>query len=188
MADDGMHRRARALESEFFQRKNQQLLDKLRATFEQQMTREKLEATTGITDPQVLERLIGLQVRGETMAAFALYPLVEVGWADGSLAAAEREAILSAAADEGIRPGTPGYQLLEAAMADGPTDARRKVWYAYARDLSARLDADERRRVRDELLRRARKVAEASGGILGIAKVSAKERKVLDAIAEAFEG
>src|SRR5262249_25535396 len=76
----------------------------------------------------------------------------------------------------------------EAAMADGPTDARRKVWHAYARDLASRLDAEERRRVRDELLRRARKVAEASGGVLGIAKVSAKEEKVLDALAEAFGG
>jgi len=188
MSEDAMRRRERALEAEFFQKKNQQLLDKLRATFEQKVTREKLEAATGITDPMVLERLVALQVRGETMAAFALYPLVEVAWADGSLAQAERDAILGAAADEGIHPGSPGYETLEAAMTDGPTDARRKVWFAYARDLSRRLDADERRKVRDELLRRARKVAEASGGILGIAKISAKERKVLDAIAEAFEG
>jgi hypothetical protein len=188
MSEDAMRRRERAFEAEFFQKKNQQLLDKLRAVFEQKVTREKLEAATGITDPQVLERLIALQVRGETMAAFALYPLVEVAWADGSLAQSERDAILGAAAAEGILPGSPGYETLEAAMTDGPTDARRKVWFAYARALAARLDADERRRVRDELLRRARKVAEASGGILGIAKVSAKERKVLDAIAEAFEG
>ena len=188
MSEDGLHRRQKALEEEFFQRKNQQLRDKLRATFEQQVTREKLQAATGITDPQVLERLIALQVRGETMTAFALYPLVEVAWADGSLAQAERDAILAAAAAEGIQPGSPGYETLEAAMTDGPTEARRKVWFAYAKDLSARLDASERVRVRDELLRRARRVAEASGGVLGIAKISAKEKQVLDAIAEAFEG
>ena len=187
MSEDALHRRERALEAEFFQRKNQQLLDKLRATFEQKVTREKLQAATGITDPHVLERLIALQVRGETMSAFALYPLVEVAWADGSLDRAERDAILAAAAGEGILPGSPGYETLEAAMADGPTDARRKVWFAYAKGLAGRLDAEERRQVRDELLRRARKVAEASGGILGIARVSAKEKKVLDAIAEAFE-
>ena len=73
-------------------------------------------------------------------------------------------------------------------MSDGPTEARRKVWFAYAKDLAARLDAGERTKVRDELLRRARKVAEASGGVLGIAKIAAKEKKVLGAIAEAFEG
>jgi hypothetical protein len=187
MSDDALHRRERALEEEFFQRKNQQLLDKLRATFDQEVTREKLQAATGITDPKVLERLIALQVRGETMAAFALYPLVEVAWADGKLDRAERDAILAAAAGEGIHAGSPAYQTLEAAMADGPTDARRKVWFAYARDLASRLDATERQQVRDELLRRARKVAEASGGILGIARISKKEKRVLDSIAEAFD-
>jgi hypothetical protein len=187
MSDDALHRRERALEEEFFQRKNQQLLDKLRATFDQEVTREKLQAATGITDPKVLERLIALQVRGETMAAFALYPLVEIAWADGKLDRAERDAILAAAAAEGIHAGSAAYELIEAAMADGPTDARRKVWFAYARDLASRLDATERQQVRDELLRRARKVAEASGGILGIAKISKKEKRVLDSIAEAFD-
>jgi hypothetical protein len=186
MGDDLFHRRERALEEEFFQRKNQQLLDKLRATFDQEVTREKLQAATGITDPKVLERLLALQVRGETMAAFALYPLVEVAWADGSVDRAERDAILAAAAAEGIHAGSAAFEMLEAAVTEGPTEVRRKVWFAYARDLSARLDATERLQVRDELLRRARKVAEASGGILGIARVSAKEQRVLDAIAEAF--
>jgi hypothetical protein len=180
MGDDLFHGRERALEEEFFQRKNQQLLDKLRATFDQDVTREKLQAATGITDPKVLERLLALQVRGETMAAFALYPLVEVAWADGNVDRAE-------AAAEGIHAGSAAFEMLEAAVTEGPTEARRKVWFAYARDLSARLDATERLQVRDELLRRARKVAEASGGILGIARVSAKEQRILDAIAEAFE-
>ena len=188
MSEDAFRRREKAFEEEFFQRKNQQLLDKLRATFERNLTREQLQAATGITDPKVLERLIALQVRGETMAAFALYPLVEVAWADGKLDRAEREAILAAAAAEGIQPGSAGYEMLEAVMADGPTEARRTVWFAYARDLCSRLDAAERGQVRDELLRRARKVALASGGILGIAKVSAKEKRILDAIAEAFAG
>ena len=185
--DDALHRRERALEEEFFQRKNQQLLDKLRATFEQKVTGEKLQAATGITDPKVLERLVALQVRGETMAAFALYPLVEIAWADGKLDRAERDAILEAAAGEGILRGSPSYQALEAAMTEGPTENRRKVWLAYARDLSSRLDPEERRDVRDELLRRARRVALASGGVLGIARVSAKEKQVLDAITGAFE-
>lgn len=188
MAEDALHRRERALEAEFFERKNQQLVEKLRATFARQLTREQIQAATGITNPQVLDRLIALQLRGETMAAFALYPLVEVAWADGRLDRAEREAILAAAVGEGIQPGSPGYLALEAAMADGPTEARRKAWFAYAKDLASRLDPSERQQVRDELLRRARKVAEASGGILGIAKISAKEKQVLDAIAEAFEG
>ena len=186
MSSDALHKRERALEEEFFAKKNHQLRDKLKATFDQEVTREKLKAATGITDPTVLERLIALQVRGETMAAFWLYPLVEVAWADGKLDRKERDAILEAAVAGGIERGSPGYEALEAAMADGPTEARRKVWFAYAKDLAARLDAGERRRVREELVARARKVAEASGGLFGIGKVSAAEQQILDAIANAF--
>src|SRR3990170_2851980 len=47
---DALHKRERALEEEFFARKDQQLRDKLKATFEQEVTREKLKAATGITD------------------------------------------------------------------------------------------------------------------------------------------
>jgi hypothetical protein len=183
---DALHKREKALEEEFFAKKNRQLLDKLKATFDQQVTREKLQAATGITDPQVLERLIALQVRGETMTAFWLYPLVEVAWADGKLDRRERDAILEAAVGAGIERGSPGYEALEAAMADGPTEARRRVWFAYAKDLASRLDANERRRVREDLVARARKVAEASGGLLGVGKVSAAEQRILDAVAGAF--
>jgi hypothetical protein len=150
------------------------------------VTREKLEAATGIKDPQILERLMELEVRGETMAAFALYPLVEVAWADGKLDRAERDAILAAAVRDGIEAGSPSYEMLESLMADGPTEARRKVWFAYAKDLVGRLDPAERRTVREALLERARAVAEASGGLLGLGRVSAKEQRILDAIAEAF--
>jgi hypothetical protein len=183
---DALHKRERALEEEFFAKRNQQLLDKLKATFDQEITREKLKAATGITDPKILERLIALQVRGETMTAFWLYPLVEVAWADGKLDRKERDAILEAAVAAGIERGSAGYEALEAAMADGPTEARRKVWFAYAKDLASRLDAGERRRVREDLVARARAVAEASGGLFGLARVSAAEQRILDAIAEPF--
>ncbi len=186
MSNDGLHKRQKALEEEFFARKNQQLRDKLKATFDQEVTRDLLKAATGLSDPQILDRLVALQVRGETMAAFWLYPLVEVAWADGKLDRDERDAILTAAVAAGIEKGSAGYELLEATIADGPTEARRDVWFAYARDLAARLDPKERRAVREDLVRRARVVAEASGGVLGMRKVSANEQRVLDRIAEAF--
>ncbi len=186
MSSDALHKREKALEEEFFARKDQQLRDKLKATFEQEVTREKLKAATGLTDPQILDRLVALQVRGETMAAFWLYPLVEVAWADGKVDRREHEAIVAAAVAGGIEQGSPGFEALEAALADGPTEARREVWFAYARDLAARLDAKERRAVREDLVQRARVVAEASGGLLSVRKISSNEQRVLDRIAEAF--
>jgi hypothetical protein len=186
MSDDGLIRRGKALEEEFFRKEHDKLMKKLKATFEQEVTAEKLRAATGITDPKILERLIALQVRHETMAAFWLYPLVEIAWADGRLDEKERVKILDAAITGGIERGSPGWELLETAMREGPTEERRKVWRAYARDLAHRLDADERRTTRNDLIRRARLVAEASGGILGVGKITANEQQILDVIAECF--
>ncbi len=186
MSSDALHKREKALEEEFFARKDQQLREKLKATFEQEVTREKLKAETGLTDPQILDRLVALQVRGETIAAFGLYPLVEVAWADGKLDRRERDAVLEAAVTAGIARDSAGFEALEAALADGPTEAKRAVWFAYARDLAGRLDSGERRKVREDLLSRARAVAEASGGVLGVLKISSAEQRVLDRIAEAF--
>ena len=186
MAIWGMKRRGKALEEEFFAERNRQLLDKLKATFERNSTRESLSAATGITDTALLDRLLALELSGETVAAFALYPLVEVAWADGKLDRAERDALLAAAANAGVARGGPAYEMLENRMADGPIEAARQAWKAYAQDLAARLDPAERRLVREDLLRRARAVAEASGGVLGFGKISAKEQQVLDAISAAF--
>ena len=186
MSNDALHKRERALEEEFFARKNQQLADKLKATFEREEAGRSIREATGVTDPQLLERLVALEMRGETMAAFWLYPLIEVAWADGKLERRERDAILEAAVASGLERGSAGYEALEAGMSDGPTEAKRSVWRAYAQDLVARLDPDERRAVRDDILRRAEVVARASGGVLGMRAISAKEQRVLDAIAEAF--
>jgi hypothetical protein len=183
---DGLVRRGKALEEEFFRRESDRLMQKLKATFEQEVTAEKLKAATGLTDPALLARLIALQVRGETVAAFWLYPLVEIAWADGRLDEKERRRILDAAITAGIERDSAGWELLETAMRQGPTEERRKVWRAYARDLAARLDSDERRLTRNDLIKRARLVAEASGGILGMGKVTANEQQVLDVIAECF--
>jgi hypothetical protein len=68
-----------------------------------------------------------------------------------------------------------------------PREEARKAWFAWAEQLNARLSIEERRRVRNELLTRARQVAEASGGILGLGRrISANEQKVLDKIRSAF--
>jgi len=186
MSGDAFKQRGKALEDEFFQRESDKLLRKLKETFEQEVTAEKLKAATGITNPELLERLIGLQVRGETMAAFWLTPLIEVAWADGKVDSRERSLILEAAHSSGIDKSSPAHELLESSLQSPPNQDRRKVWRAYARDLANRLDAGERRITREDLLKRTRAVAQASGGLLGVGKISANEQKVLDAIAECF--
>ena len=76
---------------------------------------------------------------------------------------------------------------LEGFLKTKPSEQARKAWYAWAAELNTTLDAAERRKVREGLVSRARAVAEASGGILGLGnKVSPNEQLVLDGVARAF--
>jgi uncharacterized tellurite resistance protein B-like protein len=187
MSSDAFAKRRQAFESVFFAQQDRALLEKVRAMLEKEHPREALRAWTGIQDEKVLDALVALHVNHDTLAAFALYPLVEVAWADGSVSPDERKAFFDAAAQLGIREGSAGHEALREFLQDTPREEARKAWFAWAADLSRQLDAHERVRVRDAILTRARAVAEASGGFLGLgSRVSASEQRVLDRIAEAF--
>jgi len=187
MSGDAFDKRRQALEEEFFKKHNQKLVDKLRGELDKKHTREELAELTGIRDPGVLDTLMSLNVDKTTFAAFGLYPLVEVAWADGKVDDKEREAFIRAAAEHGITPGSIAHTALQSFLAQTPREEARKAWYAWAAELNPKLDAAERKKVREGLLKRARAIAEASGGFLGLgSKISANEQKVLDAIAKAF--
>jgi hypothetical protein len=187
MPIDIFEERRKGLEEEFFAKRNEALRQKLKAQFDRQATRESLSKASGITDEAVLDVLMALQVSHETLAAFALFPLVEVAWADHSVDDREREALLAAAKQQNIEPASPAYEVLDRWLRQPPGPEGRKAWFMYAAELNRKLTADERKTVRDELLHRTRAVAEASGGLLGLGnRVSAKEEAVLRALADAF--
>ena len=64
-----LHERERALEEEFFAHGNRRLLEKLRATFDQEVTREKLRAATGLAEPKLAKPARGSDFR-EGVASF----------------------------------------------------------------------------------------------------------------------
>src|SRR5687767_4932023 len=86
--------RGRSLEDEFFRREDARLKEKLRQTAQREGAREALARAAGIKNPAIVERLLALDVRPETVTALSLVPLVEVAWADGSLDDNERRVIL----------------------------------------------------------------------------------------------
>ena len=75
--------RGRSLEDEFFHREDARLKAKLREAAEREGAREALARASGIKNPQIIDRLISLDVRPETVTALSLVPLVEVARADG---------------------------------------------------------------------------------------------------------
>lgn len=179
---------ARALEESFFLEQDRVLLERLRALRQQSATREALSAASGITDDAVLDRLVQLGVKPETVAALAAVPLAEVAWADGRVEEAERAAVLAHADAQGIRAGSVERELLERWLTHRPAPQLLEAWRAYVAGLCARLDPEARTRLREQLLRSTRATAEAAGGFLGLGRISGAERRVLDALAASFGG
>jgi hypothetical protein len=187
MSEEFLGDRRKALEEEFFAKHNQQLLRQLRETTAAKAKHEALAAASGITDAAVLAQLAVVGLSSETVAALSLVPLVEVAWADGSLDDKERGALLAAAEHAGLSKDSASYQLLEEWSRQRPSPRLLAAWKAYVTALARMLDVQATQALKQDLLGRAREVAEAAGGFLGLGKrISSAEQAVLTELEQAF--
>jgi hypothetical protein len=185
---EGLRERGKALEDEFFRREDKRLIGRLQELKAAEANREALAKASGITKPEVLDTLLKLGIRAETLAALSLVPLVEVAWADGTLDARERQAVIEHAAHAGITSGSTASALLEAWLERRPDRALLDAWTQLARAIGEQVGADEGARLKAEIVDRARAVARASGGVLGVGpKISAAEASMLRQLEGAFE-
>jgi hypothetical protein len=96
--------------------------------------------------------------------------------------------VLSGAEANGIVSGSPGYELLESWLAHRPDGRLLEVWGTFIVSLCAELGEIERESLKKQILGRARSVAEATGGFLGLGnKISVEEEVILAELAKAFE-
>jgi len=175
-----------ALEEAFFAREDAKLRQQLRDLDTTKRKREALAAASGITNEAVLDKFAALNISSETVVALALVPLIAIAWADGSIDDKERAAVLTKAEEEGVSRGDVSHQLFEGWLSERPAANLLAMWKDYVRALMETMSAEDRRFFKGRVLDRARGVAEAAGGVLGIGKVSASEQKVLDELASAF--
>lgn len=178
--------RKKALEEQFFAQQERELRERVRREAAEKERRQALAEASGIHDGAVLDRLAALDLDGGTVAALGLVPLVEVAWADGTLHERERTAVLRAAEEAGVSPGTAAHDLLESWLTHRPGPELLHAWTDYTQALAASLSEAEREGLRHELLDRARKVAEAAGGILGLGKVSDAEKAMIGELEKAL--
>jgi hypothetical protein len=179
--------REKALEDIFFEKENRKLLERMQAEQQRKEARAALAELTGIHDGELLDKLAALEIRPGSFAALALIPLVEVAWADGQIQDRERRAIFSAAEANGIARGSASFELLESWLTSRPDPRYLAAWGEYIVALCAELDERGRAALRREILDRARQIAAAAGGILGIGgRISQQEQRVLDELEKAF--
>jgi hypothetical protein len=184
--DEFLNERRRALEESFFHERNRQLLEKLRTQLTTQEKKKALAAASGISDESVLNHLIEAQISSETIAALGIVPLVVVAWADGALDEREKQAVLTACEGEGITSDSLSYELLQRWLSEEPDAMLFRAWKEFVAAASKKLSPVALAALKQDVLGRARKVAHASGGILGIGSISSDEQKTLRELELAF--
>ncbi|MEI6162577.1 MAG: hypothetical protein WCP77_22325 [Roseococcus sp.] len=187
MSDNVLATRRAGLEEAFFARHNEELRQKMLQADAEKFRREALSAATGIVDDAVLERLMHLQIGTGTLAALTLVPMVLVAWADGSISAEEKRAILGGAVQAGLVPGSPALELLEAWLHARPAPALFQAWKDYVAALTHQLSPEERMSLEASVLAQAHKVASATGSFLGLTSpISSSENELLRELAHSF--
>lgn len=185
--DEVLSQQGRLLEDEFFAKKDAILIEKLRELETMERTQKALSQVSGITNEAILKHLVELDIHPDLLATLALVPLVEVAWADGEVHDDERKAILTGSTSLGMGPSSVDYVLLEEWLKHKPPAKMLNAWIVYIRGLCEVLSPDERREIKTTFLTRARHVAEAAGGFLGLtSKVSSKEEAMLKQLESAF--
>ncbi len=183
MADgNSLQERGRSLEEEYFRRKNRELIEKRQLEERSEQARREMGAQVGLDDPEMLRELQKLGFTVDTVGLLPLVPVVQVAWADGSVAPAERESILALARTRGIADASPAHVQLKAWLADRPSP---DVFASATRLIRAILDAPGETKpiTADQLVAYSESIASASGGLFGVRSISAEERAILTSIA-----
>lgn len=180
---DGLTERGRAFEDEYFRNKDRELIEKIRQAAATDQVRQDLSSKTGLSDPDLLRELQDLGFAPDTVSLLPLVPVVQMAWAEGGVSTAERDLIVNLARSRGIEAGSAADQQLTAWLANRPSDA---VFGHAGRLIRAMLDsgATTAGLSAEDLVKHCENIAAASGGILGIGRVSAEERALLARIAQ----
>jgi len=175
-----LKKQAKDLEETFFAKENERLLRELQEKAKLDEKRKALQSVIKVKDAAFIEHLLDLGVGPESVLAVTLIPLAAVSWADGRLEEKERKAVLQAASERGINPGSANYTMLETWLKQKPSDKVMEAWKKYARGVWEQLTKEEQITMRLSVVGRAREVAEAAGGLLGVGSISPQEKALLE--------
>ncbi len=180
--DNPLGDRGRAFEEDYFRKRDRELIEKMRKASAAEDARREMGSRTGLQDPAMLQELQALGFTPDTVALLPLVPLVQIAWAEGGVSDTERKQIVQLARARGIDEGSAADRQLAAWLSSRPAP---DVFTHASRLIRAMLDApaSDHSLSADDLVKYCEKIAAASGGVLGINRVSPEERALLSTIA-----
>ena len=185
MVDDPLSAK-RLHEEEYFQRKDRELLEKVRQRAKAEQELRALGETVGVTDPEISRELADLGFTTETARLLPLVPLIEMAWAEGGVTASERKLVIDLARARGIAEGSAADRQLSDWLQNHPDET---VFRRAGRLIGALFASGGHfQATPEDIIKYCETIAEASGGIFGIHKVSSDERATLGRIASEIKG
>jgi hypothetical protein len=184
---DYLNERERAMEDDYFRKKDQELIERMREATALERRTAEFVARVGLSDPALLEDLKDLGFTPDTVAILPLVPIVEMAWAEGGITAAERAMLIALARQRGLLEGSPADLLLASWMDNRPSP---DTFARATRLIRAVLDtgvAPIGSMTADEIIQHSESIAAASGGIFGFGKISSEERATLDKTVKALK-
>src|SRR5688572_334272 len=165
---DSIKDRGRGMEEEYFRKKEQELIEKLRLSARADAERRQIGDAIGVTDEKTLNDHLELGYTRETVALLHLVPLVQVAWAEGNVSKRERELIMEAAGARGVQVGSAAHKKLAEWLERRPSDGFFQKTLAIIQAILGTLPEDKQEGSKRDLVAYCTRIAEASGGILGL--------------------
>ena len=179
--DNPLADRGRSLEEEYFRAKDRELVEKMKRAAAAEATRQQLSARSGLQDPELVKELEALGFTPDTVDLLPFVPLVQVAWAQGDVDDAERKLLLRLARARGIAEGSAADRQLGDWLSHRPS---ADVFARATRLVRAVLQSPgQQAMTADDLVKYSESIAEASGGVFGLKRISAEERAVIEALA-----
>lgn len=187
MADhDSLAERGRAIEEEYFRRKDRELVEKMRQSAAAEAARGEMSRTTGLQDPALLKELQDLGFTPETVVLLPVVPVLEMAWAENEITPAERHLIVKFARSRGVAEHTAADAQLTEWMTSRPDGT---VFRGAGRLIAAMLASGASQPggplTTGDLVAYCGEIAAASGGLFGtrLGSMSSEEKALLARIA-----
>jgi tellurite resistance protein len=174
--------RGEVLAGAFFFRMDRELIQSLSRKLDREEKIGSFQAVTGIRDRTIVESLVDAGFEMSTLTVFIWAPVVFVAWADGNADQLEKAAILDALPNKGLSREIASMMIAHEWFANHPIEELWQVWEEFATATLSSVPVHERETLIDEIVDLCYVVAHASGGFLGMGKVSQFESDAIDRV------
>ncbi len=145
---------------------------KLRHELEQKAMTAQIEEANA-------EAIKALGFDHDTVKILDLIPLLDVAWADGQVTNEECDIIRAVMEKRGLTPNDKAWQLMDSYLESPPSDVFFEAALKLIEKIYNALPGDRKLRAKQDLVYFCLEVADASGGIFGIGRISKEERDEL---------